>query len=177
MSSIPSPGIAPYSVMETQPAGRSVGGATCSRSIRSTMWNAAVSSLSRWSRKVVPFGKLRPSRAWDSSNSLRASACGVLVSPSGWSVLPYSQLCLELRRIFCTNSPSAYRLRVASVPPPPGASGIELRTTIELVGPQEVNCTYWPVESRRTDLRPEDSVAKLVWPNVRLGSAVRSVPR
>ncbi len=66
---------------------------------------------------------------------------------------------------------------MASVPPPPGASGMELRTTIELVAVVEVNSTYWPVESSRTDSRPEDSVAKLVWPKVRFGSAVSRVPR
>lgn len=36
VSSMPSLGTAPYSVTETHPAGRSAGGATCSRSIRST---------------------------------------------------------------------------------------------------------------------------------------------
>jgi hypothetical protein len=34
--------------------------------------------------------------------------------------------------IFLENVPLTYRLIVASMPPPPGASGIELRTTIEL---------------------------------------------
>ncbi len=65
---------------------------------------------------------------------------------------------------------------MASAPPPPGASGTELRTTMELVGVVEVNSTYCPVESSRTDLRPEDSVPKLVWPKVRLASVVSRVP-
>ncbi len=51
---------------------------------------------------------------------------------------------------------------MASVPPPPGASGIELRTTIEFEALVEVNSTNWPVEFSRTDWRPEDSVAKFV---------------
>lgn len=66
---------------------------------------------------------------------------------------------------------------MASVPPPPGASGMELRTTIELAALTEVNSTYWPVESSRTELRPEDSVPKLVCPKVRCASAVSRVPR
>ena len=72
--------------------------------------------------------------------------------------------------------PLAYRLIVASWPPPPAASGIEFRTTIELVALVDVNCTYWPWLFRRTDLRPEDSVPKLVCPNVRSASASSSVP-
>lgn len=47
---------------------------------------------------------------------------------------------------------------------------------MELVLPAEVNSTYWPVESRRTDLRPEDSVAKLVCPKVRVASDSSRVP-
>ena len=47
---------------------------------------------------------------------------------------------------------------------------------MELVGTVEVNCTYWPVEFSRTDWRPEDSVAKLVWPKVRSWSVVSKVP-
>ena len=65
---------------------------------------------------------------------------------------------------------------MASMPPPPAASGIELRTTIELDGLVEVNSTNWPVLFSRTDCRPEDSVAKLVWPNVRSGSVSSRVP-
>src|SRR5262245_6808326 len=53
---------------------------------------------------------------------------------------------------------------------------MELRTTIEFVCVVDVNSTYWPVLLRRTDLRPEDSVAKLVCPNVRGGSASSSCP-
>ncbi|CAO0829401.1 hypothetical protein SMICM17S_07498 [Streptomyces microflavus] len=51
---------------------------------------------------------------------------------------------------------------MASRPPPPAASGMELRTTIEFDALVEVNSTNSPVELSRTDLRPEDSVAKLV---------------
>ncbi|GGS47293.1 hypothetical protein GCM10010221_53020 [Streptomyces parvus] len=75
-----------------------------------------------------------------------------------------------------TNSPSAYRLMVASRPPPPGASGMELRTTIEFAGAVEVNSTYSPVELSRTDSHPEDSVAKLVCPKVRSASDWSNVP-
>ncbi len=53
---------------------------------------------------------------------------------------------------------------------------MELRTTIELVWLVEVNSTNWPVLFSRTDCRPEDSVAKLVCPKVRSGSAVSRVP-
>lgn len=62
------------------------------------------------------------------------------------------------------------------MPPPWGASGTELRTTIELAAAVEVKETNSPVESSRTDLRPEDSVPKLVCPKVRFSSASRSVP-
>ena len=40
----------------------------------------------------------------------------------------------------------------------------------------EVNWTYWPVLVRRTDSRPDDSVAKFVCPNVRRASVWSSVP-
>ena len=40
----------------------------------------------------------------------------------------------------------------------------------------EVNSTKSPVPVRRTDFRPEDSVAKLVCSNVRSGSVSSSVP-
>ncbi len=63
-----------------------------------------------------------------------------------------------------------------SRPPPPAASGIELRMTIEFDGTVEVNSTYWPVLFRRTELRPLDSEAKFVCPKVRSASAVRTVP-
>jgi hypothetical protein len=53
---------------------------------------------------------------------------------------------------------------------------MELRTTMELVWLVEVNSTNCPVLFNRTDCRPEDSVAKLVWLKVRSGSAVNSVP-
>jgi hypothetical protein len=62
------------------------------------------------------------------------------------------------------------------VPPPPGASGIELRTTIELAWLADVNSTNWPVLFRRTDLRPDDSVPKFVCPKVRSASASTRVP-
>ena len=86
----------------------------------------------------------------------------MFVSASGPSVLPYSQLCFDDRVSFLTKVSLTYRLIVASMPPPPGASGIELRTTIELAGLVEVNSTNCPELLSRTDLRPEDSVAKLV---------------
>lgn len=91
-------------------------------------------------------------------------------------MVPYSQLCFDDRDSFCTKAPSAYRLTVASAPPPDAESGTELRTTRELAAFVEVNSTYWLVEVSRTDLRPEDSVAKLVCPKVRWASVVRRVP-
>src|SRR3954470_10640792 len=53
---------------------------------------------------------------------------------------------------------------------------MELRTTMELAGTVEVTSTNWPVVVRRTDLRPDDSVPKLVCPNVRFASASTRVP-
>ena len=100
----------------------------------------------------------------------------MFVSASGSSVVPYSQLLRDDRVSFRANVPLTYRLIVASMPPPPAASGMELRTTIELAALVEVNSTNCPVLFSRTDLRPEDSVAKLVCPNVRSGSAVSRVP-
>ena len=72
--------------------------------------------------------------------------------------------------------PGVSRVTAASMPPPLAESGIELRTTMELAWFTEVNSTNWPELFRRTDWRPEDSVAKLVCPKVRNGSAVSSVP-
>ena len=53
---------------------------------------------------------------------------------------------------------------------------MELRTTMPFAWLAEVNSTNCPVLFSRTDLRPEDSLAKLVCPKVRSGSAVSSVP-
>ena len=47
---------------------------------------------------------------------------------------------------------------------------------MELAWLAEVNSTNWPVLLSRTDLRPEDSLAKLVCPKVRSASGSSSVP-
>lgn len=71
-------------------------------------------------------------------------------------------------------APSTYTFRVAFVPPPPGASGMEKRVTRVLVATGVVNSTYWPVCLSVTALRPDASPAKS--PILRLGPTTWAPP-
>src|SRR5260370_35358742 len=56
------------------------------------------------------------------------------------------------------NTPSTYRLSVAVVPPPVGASGIAARITMALaLGPGLTNDTESPGDVSSTNALPEDS--------------------
>ena len=102
---------------------------------------------------------------------------GVFDSASVSSVVPYSQLCRDDSVSFCDEGAvdvQADRRRPGRRRrPSPGWSCAPRSSWPALV---EVNSTNWPVLLSRTDWRPEDSVAKLVCPKVRSGSAVSSVP-
>lgn len=93
---------------------------------------------------------------------------------SGEASAPYSQAYFEVSGNAFFMTPSTYTLIVESMPPPPGASGIEKRVTSVLVSAFVVNSTYSPVASRCTALRPDASPA--MSPMVRLGPTTWAPP-
>src|SRR5947207_189167 len=72
---------------------------------------------------------------------------------------PYSHAKCDVRLSGWTRFPLTYRSSVAVSPPPPGASGIEKRTTSVLVAAREVHWTNAPVEFSVTARRPDASPA------------------
>lgn len=87
---------------------------------------------------------------------------------------PYSQAYFDVSGSAFFMTPSTYTSSVASMPPPPGASGMEKRVTRVFVSALVVNSTYSPVLSRWTALRPDASPA--MSPMVRLGPTTVAPP-
>src|SRR4051794_39113143 len=87
---------------------------------------------------------------------------------------PYSHANRDVRLNGCTSCPSAYRSSVALCPPPPGASGIEYRSTNVFDASRDVHDTESPVPFNVTARRPVASPA--MSPMVRFGPTAAADP-